>query len=153
VQNATNSDSTCIGGTAVVFVEGLPPGILSQRVATPDINGDWQVTVYFPHAYEWPSNYVLGPFLIEANCFAASGTEVAAQNTPEFAYVPVDVALEEPDPTPEPTTPAPTTPPTTAPSSTTSTTAPHSTTSTTTPGGTTPTAAANAVVVEPTFTG
>ena len=43
---------------------GPAPGDLSQRVTTPDTNGDWQVTVYFPFAGEWPSNYVLGPFKI-----------------------------------------------------------------------------------------
>lgn len=102
VHNADNADSTCVGGTAVVFVEGLPPGELSQRVATPDVDGNWEVTVTFPLQADWPSNDVGGPFTLDANCFEGSNTEVDTRAEPEFAYVPVEVTLATPEPAPAP---------------------------------------------------
>jgi hypothetical protein len=109
IHNADNDDSTCEGGTPVVFVNGLPPGILSQLVGEPDANGDWSVTMHVPFQSDWPSNYVLGPYTLEASCFAdtagsAEGVDAAAE--PEFAYVPVVVTVNVPvapsDPVAEP---------------------------------------------------
>ena len=97
VTNADNDDSRCVGGTAVVFVEGLPPGILSQLVDTPDEEGNWEVTLQVPFQSDWPSNYVLGPYTLHANCFEEEvSTGVGAAAEPEFAYVPVVVTVDVP---------------------------------------------------------
>jgi hypothetical protein len=97
VENASNSDSTCEDGLAVVFINGLPPGELSQKTDEPDANGDWEVEVFFPFQADWPSNHVGGPFEIEAFCTEqGGGGTVSPQAPPEFGYVPVTVTLEQP---------------------------------------------------------
>ena len=54
ITNADNDDSRCVGGIPVVFVNGLPPGILSQLVGTPDAEGNWEVTLHVPFQADLP---------------------------------------------------------------------------------------------------
>src|SRR5690606_28665552 len=100
VRNADNSDSTCEGGLAEVIMNGVaPPGILSQKFATPDAGGNWQVEFQIQYQADWPSNDVGGPFLVEAFCREApnNNNEAGPAAEPEFAYVPVEVTLAQSD--------------------------------------------------------
>jgi hypothetical protein len=116
VTNADNDDSRCVGGLAVVFVDGLPPGILSQLVDTPDGDGNWQVTLHVPFQADFANAYVLGPYTLNAFCFeaeeATTGPSAAAE--PEFAYVPVVVTVNVPTAPEGPLSPAPVAAPITA---------------------------------------
>jgi hypothetical protein len=82
----------------VVFVGGLPPGILSQLVGAVDANGDWSVNLFVPFQADWPSNYVGGPYTLETSCFpdtaAAGGPSASA--APGFDYEAVVVTLSVP---------------------------------------------------------
>jgi hypothetical protein len=94
IHNAANDASRCEGGVPVVFVGGLPPGILSQLVGDPDENGDWSVNLEVPFQADWPSNYVGGPYLLETSCFEETATGgPSASASPPFAYEPVVVTL------------------------------------------------------------
>ena len=110
IHNAANDASRCEGGVPVVFVGGLPPGILSQLVGEPDVDGNWSVNLEVPFQADWPSNYVGGPYLLETSCFfdtAAGAGGPSASAVPEFAYVPVVVTLSVPVVPPVVTPPVP----------------------------------------------
>ena len=117
IHNAANDASRCEGGVPVVFVGGLPPGILSQLVGEVDENGNWSVNLFVPFQADWPSNYVGGPYTLETSCFAdttaAGGPSASA--VPEFAYVPVVVTLSVPVAPPVVTPPVPEVAPVAAP--------------------------------------
>lgn len=109
VHNAPNDDSRCVGGTVVLMIDGMPAG-LAQLVTTPDANGDWQVDMQVPTQADYTNAYVKGPYTVHAFCWdLPAATDVQAAAEPEFAYVPVVVTQQQPEPV------APITPPVAAP--------------------------------------